>query len=163
MHRAKQVWQWLRSLPGKTWLRARPLFVRLTNLLKQATSQQARNMIPPLGIMIGVVAFGLWWQSFAAALFAGVGLFFLAGIYKSSERMLAAVRQSEGKLRSEDIDPPAIAQPTPEGSEALNEAVQSLQPWLANEISLTEENVRDRCAVLVDRVVERARQMTTSP
>lgn len=162
MHRAKQVWQWMRSLPAKTWQRTRPLVMKLTNLLKQARSRPAYDMIPPLGILIGAVAFGLWSQSFAAALFAGVGLFFLAGIYKTSQRMLAAAGRSESGPRLPDRDTPALAQPTGENSAALNEAIQCLKPWLANEVSLTEENVRDRCAVLVDSIVERARQMTTS-
>jgi hypothetical protein len=160
MHRIKQVWQWMRSLPAKTW-RPRPLFMKLANLLKQARSEQAHSMIPPLGILAGTVAFGLWWQNFAAALFAGVGLFFLAGIYKTSERMLASVRRSESKPRFGDLAP-AIAQSTPENSDALDEAIRCLTPWLANEVSLTEEDVRGRCAVLVDSVAERARQMTTN-
>jgi len=155
MHQAKQVWRRLASLPSKTWGRTRPLLMKLA--LKQAGWQQAHKMIPPLGVAIGAVAFGLWSQSFAAALFAGIGLFFLAGIYKSSVRALAAVRKSDSKP-----DTAAMAQAVTENSEALNEAIQGLKPWLANEVLLTEEDVRDRCAVLVDSVVQRARQMTTS-
>jgi len=162
MHRAKQVWQWINSLPAKTWLQVRPLSRKFASFLKQG-GFQLQNIIPPLGILIGAVAFGLWWHSFAAALFAAVGLFFLAGIYRNSERTLPTVRQSQSKPPLEDLDPPAIEQPTPEDNEAVNEAVQYLQPWLANEVSLSEESVRDRCSVLVDSVVERARQMTTSP
>lgn len=156
MHRAKQVWQWLISLPSKTWRRSRPLQMKLVDLLKQARSQQARKMITPLGLAIGAGAFGLWTQSFAAALFAGVGLFFLAEIYKSSERVLAAVRHSDGKP-----DTSAMVQAAPGNSAAVDEAIRCLKPWLANEVSLTEEDVRDRCAVLVDSVVRRARQMTS--
>lgn len=155
MHHAKQVWQWVASLPSKTRGWSRPLLMKLA--LKQAGWQQAHKMIPPLGVAIGAVAFGLWSQSFAATLFAGIGLFFLAGIYKSGERVLAALRQSDGKP-----DTATIAQAVPENNEVLNEAIQGLKPWLANEVSLTEEDVRDRCAVLVDSVVQKARQMTTS-
>ncbi len=156
MHRAKQVWQWLTSLPAKTWRRFRPLLMKLADLLKQARPQQVRQIIPPLGIVIGALAFGLWSQSIAAALFAGIGLFFLAGIYKTSERTLAAVWPSDSQP-----DARVIAK-APENSAALNEAIHCLKPWLANEVSLTEEDVRDHCAVLVDSVVQRARQMTTS-
>jgi len=136
--------------------------MKVAKLLKQAGYPQAHNMIPPLGILIGAAAFGFWWQSFAAALFAGIGLFFLAGIYKTSVRMLAALQPSESKPRFADSDTPTVAQPTPDNSDALNEAIGCLKPWLANEVDLTEEKVRDRCAVLVDSVVVRARQMTTS-
>lgn len=166
MDRVKRVWQWMKSLPAKTWLILRPLLLKFADFFKQARSQQAHNIIPPLGILIGAVTFGLWWQNFAAALFAGVSLSFLAGIYKNSGRTLAAVRQLEIKLLVEQAEPsaapPVITQAIPENSEAIEEAVQYLQPWLANEASLTEEGVRDRCAVLVDSVLERARQMTTS-
>jgi len=57
-------------------------------------------MIPPAGVLMGAVAFGVWWQNLAAALFAGIGLFFLAGIYKTTERMLATTRRSEGEPHS---------------------------------------------------------------
>ena len=164
MHRAKQVWQWINSLPAKTWLALRPLLPKFADFLEPG--KQARNIIPTLGILIGAVTFGLWWRSFEATLFAGVSLSFLAGIYRNSERTLAAVRQSEIKAPVEELEapaePPVIPQPVPEDSEAVKEAVQYLQPWLANEVSLTEESVRDRCSVLVDSVLERARQMTTS-
>jgi len=166
MDRLKQVWQWMGFLPAKTWLALRPLFLKLADSLKQASTQPSRSVITSLGILIGAVTFGLWWRSFEAGLFAAISLSFLAGIYRNSERTLAAVRQWENKTPAEEIEAPAeapvITPPVPEDSEAVKEAVQYLQPWLANEVSLTEEGVRDRCAVLVDSVVERARQMTTT-
>jgi len=166
MDRLKQVWQWMKSLPVKAWLAPRPLLLKFAGFLKQAGSQQGRSVIPPLGILIGAVTFGFWWQSFSAALFAGISLSFLAGIYRNSQRTLAAVRQSEIKAAAEEVpfhaELPVITQPVPEDSEAVKEAVQYLQPWLANEVSLTEDGVRDRCAVLVDSVLERARQLTTT-
>ena len=166
MDRLKQVWQWMKSLPAKTWMALRPLQVKFAGFLKQAGSQQASLVVPVLAILTGAVTFGLWWQSFSAALFAGISLSFLAGIYRNSQRTLAAIRQSEIKAPAEEVTAPAearvIVQAIPENSEAVQEAVQYLQPWLANEASLTEEGVRDRCAVLVDSVLERARQMTTN-
>jgi len=166
MDRLKQVWQWMKSLPAKTWMALRPLQVKFAGFLKQAGSQQASLVVPVLAILTGAVTFGLWWQSFSAALFAGISLSFLAGIYRNSQRTLVAIRQSEIKPFAEEAaaraEPPVIAQPVPEDSEAVKEAVQYLQPWLASEVSLTEEGVRDRCAVLVDSVLERARQLTTT-
>jgi len=166
MDRVKLVGQWIKSMPAKTWVLVRPLPAKFADLCKQASSQQARNLIPAMGILIGAVTFGLWWQSFSAALFAGISLSFLAGIYRNSRRILAAIRQSEIQPPAEEVaaraEPPLITPPVPEDSEAVNEAVHYLQPWLANEVSLTEEGVRDRCAVLVDSVLERARQLTTT-
>ncbi len=157
MHRAKRIWEWLRSLPAKPWRRSRPWLMKLASLLKQARPQKVRRIIPPLGVVIGALAFGLWSQSSAAALFAGVGLFFLAGIYKASERTLAAVRPLDSQPGA-----PVIARGAPVNSAALDEAIHYLKPWLAHQVSLTEQDVRDHCAVLVDSVVQKARQMTTS-
>jgi hypothetical protein len=166
MDRLKQVWQRMMSLPAKVGRSLRPLLVKFAGFVKQASSQPVRSRIPFLGIVIGAVTFGLWWRSFEATLFAGISLSFLAGIYRNSKRALAAIRQLETKVPLEEVEarpePLVITQPVPEDSEAVKEAVQYLQPWLANEVSLTEEGVRDRCAVLVDSVVERARQLTTT-
>jgi len=162
MHRAKQVWQLTRSLPAKTWQQIRPLVIKLASLLKKAKSRQARGLIPPAGVLIGAVAFGLWWQNFAAALFAGIGLFFLAGIYNATERMLATSRRSEGEPHSGDRTAHTLPEPTLENSDAVNEAIGSLKPWVTDEVLLTEENAKQCCAVLLDSVASRARRATTS-
>jgi hypothetical protein len=99
---------------------------------------------------MGTVAFGLWCQSIAATLFAGIGLFFLAGTYQATERMLAAIRRSDSDLRYSDGR--TLADPTLPTSYALNEAIGRLKPWLASEVSLTEENAKEYCAVLMDSV-----------
>jgi len=154
----------MKSLPAKMWQHARPLNTALSKLVKQAGSRHSREMIPTVGVLLGALAFGLWWQSFAAAVFATIVLLFLAGIYRSNRRLLAALRQSESKAAvevEEEVESVAIPEPAPENSAAVNEAVQYLQPWLANEVALTEESVRDRCSVLVDSVLEKARQMTS--
>jgi len=162
MHRAYQVRQWMRSLAAKMGQQTRPFMIETASLMKRAKSQQAHDLISFLGIPMGAVAFGLWWQSFTAALFAGIGLFFLAGIYKTSERMLAVVRRSEDEPRFGDVDARTFAQPTPKNSDALNQAIGCLKPWLANEVSLTEENAKECCAVLLDSVAVRTRPATNN-
>lgn len=54
------------------------------------------------------------------------------------------------------------AEPTQKNSAAVNEAIQSLKPWLANEASLTEENTKECCAALVDSLAQKARAATSS-
>ena len=162
MHRAKQVWQLTRSSAAKTWQQSRSLVIKLASLLKKAESRHSHGMIPPAGVLIGAIAFGVWWQNFAAALFAGIGLFFLAGIYKATEQMLAATRRWEGEPRSGDLAAHALPEPTLENSDVVNEAIGSLQPWVVGEVSLTEENAKQCCAVLLDSVASRARRATTS-
>jgi hypothetical protein len=152
MHRSKQVKQWMRLVAAKIWQQTRPLMTKVASLLKETKPQHVHDLIPPLSILMGAAAFGWWWQSFAAALFAGIPLFFLAGIYKTTERTLAAVQRSEGEERCGNRDAGTLAEPTPENSDALNEAISCLKPWLANEVSLTEENAKECCAVLLASV-----------
>lgn len=162
MHRAKQVWQLMRSLAAKTWQQIRPFGIKLASLLKRAKSRQAHRMIPPAGVVMGAAAFGLWWQNLAAALFAGIGLFFLAGIYKTTERMLVTSRRSEDEPHSGDRAVHTPPEPTLENSDAVNEAIGSLKPWVADEVLLTEENAKQCCAILLDSVASRARRAITS-
>jgi len=160
MDRAKQAWQWLRSSAAKRWQQAHPK-IKVASLLKKAKTQQPDGLIPTLAFVMGAVAFGLWQQSFAAALFAGVGLFLLAGIYHKTERMLAVLRP-EYEPHSADISARAFAEPTTENSGALNQAIGCLKPWLANEVSLTEENAKECCAVLLDSVAGKARSASNN-
>lgn len=157
MHRAKQVWQWMRSLVVKMGQQTGALMVRVASLVKKATSRQARDLVMVLGILTGAVVFGLWWESFTASLFAGIVLSFLAGIYKTNQRMLAALRRLEGVPRFGKLSSRSIPGQAQENSDALNDAIRCLKPWLANEVSLTEQNAKECCAVLVDSVGVRAR------
>jgi hypothetical protein len=161
MHRVKQAWQWLRSSAAKMWQQAHRK-IKVASLTKKARPQQSDGLIPTLAFLMGAVAFGLWQQSFAAALFAGVGLFLLAGIYHKTERMLGVLRRSEYGPHFADVSARALAEPTTENSGALNQAIGSLKPWLANEVSLTEENAKEYCAVLLDSVVGKARSASNS-
>jgi hypothetical protein len=142
------------------WQQTRPLTIKLANLLRKAKPSAAHDLIPPLGILMGAVAFGLWRQSFAAAVFAGIGLFFLAGIHGTTERILAAIRQLDSEGLSRNVEGRTVQEPIPENSEALNQAIRNLKPWLANELSLTEENAKECCAVLLDSVATRVRPTT---
>jgi hypothetical protein len=150
MDRAKQVKEWMRLVAVKIWQQTRPLMTKVASLLKETKPQHVHDLIPPLSILMGAVAFGLWWQSLAAALFAAIPLFFLAGIYKTTERTLAAVQRSEELFGN--VDGRTRAEPTSENSDALKEAIRCLKPWLANEVSLTEENAKECCAVLLASV-----------
>ena len=97
-----------------------------------------------------------------SALFAGIGLFFLAGIYRTTERMLAISRRSEGEPHLGDRAAHTLPEPTLENSDVVNEAIGSLKPWVADEVLLTEENAKQCCAVLLDSVASRARRATSS-
>jgi hypothetical protein len=161
MELVNQRWQRVRSAVVNMWQSNRPK-MEDAGLLKKAKPRQPANVTVPLAVLIGAVAFGLWRQSFAAALFAGFGLFLLAGIYNNTKRMLAALRWSEDDQHFQDISARGLAKLTTENSGALNEAIECLKPWLANEVSLTEDNAKECCAVVLDSVAGRVRPATNN-
>jgi len=125
--------------------------------ISHLSAWRANDMIPPVGIIMGAVAFGFWWSSFAAGLFACIGLFFLAGTYKATGRIVAVVLRREcdrlaGTRDNWDASP--MADQSHRNTETLA-AIEHLQSWLANETSPTEENVKASCAVLLESVAPR--------
>lgn len=161
MHRAKQVWHRIRSFAGKIWQRTRLLTVKLVKLPRKISSGPGHDPIPPLGILLGALAFGFWWQSFAAALFGCILLFFLAGIYKSGEQIAAAVHATRFEPHLSHLAN-QFPQEEPEDSNAFKDAVGCLKPWLVNEVQLTEEKAKECCAVLLDSVASKARRLTNT-
>src|SRR5262249_52675659 len=125
--------------------------IEVANLLPR----EADGLIAPLAALRGRWHSG-WRQSFAAALFAGVGLFLLAGIYNNTARMLTVFWRSEGGPRFGEVNARVLAESTTENTGALSQAIGGVKPWLANEVSLTEENAQECCAVLLDSVTGRA-------
>jgi len=155
MHRAiqlekeLQIHQKIRSLAAKTQLWTGSLVNRVTSL------PRGTNISQPLGIIIGTAAFGFWWHSIAAGLFACCGLFFLAGIYKATERIVGVVLSWERDRMvgpNPNRDASTSAEPSHGNTEALSGAIDRLKPWVADEVPLTEENVKASCAVLLEFV-----------
>ena len=154
------IWPQMRSLVAKFSQQIRSSLGKLARVLNKARSRQVRELIAPVGTVMGAAAFGWWSQSFAAALFAAIALFFLAGIYKRSEQVLAAVTRLGASPRFGNEDNRTLSRATP-NRDALKQAIGRLEPWLANEVSLTEENAKEWCAVLLDSVAARARPANT--
>ncbi len=46
------------------------------------------NVIPPVAVLAGAAAFGFWWGSISAGLFACFALSFLAAIYKALRQIV---------------------------------------------------------------------------
>ena len=169
MHRAIQlekeiqIHQKIRSLAAKTQLWTGSLVNKVTGLprgtnISHLPAQRAHDMIPPLGIIIGAVAFGFWWHSIQAGLFACCGLFFLAGIYKATERIVGVVLSWERDRMvgpNPNRDASTSAEPSHGNIDALSGAIDRLKPWVADEVPLTEENVKASCAVLLEFVAPR--------
>jgi len=131
--------------------------VGLSNKVKISTfvGRRANDLITAVAVIMGAVAFGLWWSSFSAGLFACFGLFFLAGIYKATGQIVAAVLRWEGEptagMRA-NWDPYAKA--SQRNTETIA-AIEHLQSWVANEISPTEENAKASCPILLESVAPR--------
>jgi hypothetical protein len=159
MQFAKQMWLWVRSLVTRMWQQAGTVMVKVASLVKKTKSRQAEDLIPPLAILMGAAAFGYWWRSFAAALFALAALSLLAGIHNNTELMLAALGRSAGAPHFGDGNADPLAEHTKAPS-ARDEAIGRLKPWLANEVSLTEDNAKECCAVLLDSIVTTAQSAT---
>ena len=110
------------------------------------------DMMAPMAIIMGAIAFGLWWNSIAAALFGCIVLFFLAGIYKAIEQlagtsnMMRRYGPSAVDLESRALNVPARR------TDIQLKAIQRLRPWVENETSLTEEGAKAYCTVLLDLV-----------
>lgn len=155
----KQLWKSMGSIAGRSWQRMRP-YINPRRLSQKFRSQQIRENMPNAGILVGAVAFGLWWQNLGAAIFGGIGLSFLAGIYKATRRMHSEFELSgNGSQFRNDAD---RLDGTPENSDELKRAISTLKPWLANTVTLTEEDAKQCCEVLVDSVVERAKGIQSS-
>lgn len=162
MRRVKQIWQWMRSTASKMWQQAGSSMKKIASLPNKAKLRQADDLIPPLAVVMGAAAFGFWQHSITAAIFAVAGLFLLAGIHNSTQRILTTLRHSDPEPHFDNLRARVLAEPTAENTGPLNQAISSLKPWLANEVSLTEENAKECCAVLVDSLAQRARAATAA-
>jgi hypothetical protein len=56
------------------------------------------DTIPPAAVLAGGAAFGFWWDSVSAGLFACFALFFLAGIYKGLRQLVATLRWEHDRI-----------------------------------------------------------------
>jgi hypothetical protein len=155
MHRVEQLKQWMLRAAVWLWERSRPVLISITSWAKETGTRHANDLTLSLGVVIGAAAFGVWRQSFSAALFSAIPLFLLAAIYKKTEQTLAAVQQSDVAPRLQRQDTYIPAEPASENNDALDEAIGCLRPWVANEASLTEENAKECCAVLLASVAYR--------
>jgi hypothetical protein len=154
--RLGQLKQWMERAAARLRQQSRPAILTLATLVKEVGSRHTNELILALGIVIGAAAFGWWRQSFAAGLFAAIPLFFLAAIYRTTEQTLAAVRQLDIAAGVENKIVEAPAEPALQNHDALNQAIACLTPWVENEVSLTEENAKQCCAILLASIIDRA-------
>jgi hypothetical protein len=110
------------------------------------------KIISPVAVLAGAIAFGFWWNSVSAGLFAGFALFFMASIYKALRQIVATLRWQRDRAIA--LNSSWNTSDTVERSERNLEvgarAIERLRPWVEDETPLTEESAKAYCSVLLD-------------
>jgi hypothetical protein len=132
----------------------------IASLIKKATKAMASNLsanwihdtIPRVAVLAGAAAFGFWWGSISAGLFACFTLFFLAAIYKALRQIVATLRWEHDRITAANSNwnTSSIAGQSARNFEIGAKAIEHLQPWVKDETSLTEESAKAYCSVLLD-------------
>ncbi len=108
------------------------------------------NVIPPVAVLAGAAAFGFWWGSISAGLFACFALSFLAAIYKALRQIVSILHWERDCKLSENSNGSSITMRSEQDFEVSARAIEHLRPWVEDETSLTEERAKACCAVLLD-------------
>jgi hypothetical protein len=110
------------------------------------------DAIPPVAVLAGAIAFGFWWNSINAGLFACFALFFLAGIYNSLRQIVATLRSEHDCMiaANSNRNTCSIPERSQQSLETSARAIEHLRPWVEDETSLTEESAKACCTILLD-------------
>jgi len=130
----------------------------ITSMAKQAkkaivfdlSATWIHNVIPPVAVLAGAAAFGFWWGSISAGLFACFALSFLAAIYKALRQIVSILHWERDCKLSENSNGSSITMRSEQDFEVSARAIEHLRPWVEDETSLTEERAKACCAVLLD-------------
>ena|SRR2546425_7924280 len=150
---ATNIQDWVKPLATQMQLRIASLVKKAKEaMVLDLSANWIHNVIPPIAVLAGAAAFGFWWSSVSAGLFACFALFFLAAIYKALRQIVVTLRWERDHTIG--ANPNANTSSTGEGSERSFEvntrAIEHLRPWVEDETSLTEERAKACCAVLLD-------------
>jgi len=110
------------------------------------------HTLPPVAVLAGAIAFGFWWNSINAGLFACFALFFLAGIYNALRQIVATLRSEHNCMiaANSNRSTSSIAERSQQNLEATARAIEHLRPWVEDQTSLTEESAKACCTILLD-------------
>jgi hypothetical protein len=103
-------------------------------------------------VLAGAAAFGFWWDSVSAGLFACFALFFLAGIYKGLRQLVATLRWEHDRIiaANSNWNTSGTVERSERNFEVGARAIEHLRPWVEDETALTEESAKAYCSVLLD-------------
>jgi len=137
---ATRVQQWITSMAKKA----------KKAIVFDLSATWIHNVIPPVAVLAGAAAFGFWWGSTSAGLFACFALSFLAAIYKALRQIVSILHWERDCKLSENSNGYSIAMRSEQDFEVSARAIEHLRPWVEDETSLTEERAKACCAVLLD-------------
>jgi len=137
---ATRVQQWITSMAKKA----------KKAIVFDLSATWIHNVIPPVAVLAGAAAFGFWWGSTSAGLFACFALSFLAAIYKALRQIVSILHWERDCKLSENSNGSSITMRSEQDFEVSARAIEHLRPWVEDETSLTEERAKACCAVLLD-------------
>ena len=137
---ATRVQQWITSMAKKA----------KKAIVFDLSATWIHSVIPPVAVLAGAAAFGFWWGSISAGLFACFALSFLAAIYKALRQIVSILHWERDCKPSENSNGSSIAMRSEQDFEVSARAIEHLRPWVGDETSLTEERAKACCAVLLD-------------
>src|SRR5437870_4212002 len=137
---ATRVQQWITSMAKKA----------KKAIVFDLSATWIHSVIPPVAVLAGAAAFGFWWGSISAGLFACFALSFLAAIYKALRQIVSILQWERDCKLSENSNGSSIAMRSEQDFEVSARAIEHLRPWVGDETSLTEERAKACCAVLLD-------------
>ena len=137
---ATRVQQWITSMAKKA----------KKAIVFDLSATWIHNVIPPVAVLAGAAAFGFWWGSISAGLFACFALSFLAAIYKALRQIVSILHWERDCKLSENSNGSSVAMRSERDFEVSTRAIEHLRPWVEDENSLTEERAKACCAVLLD-------------
>jgi len=124
----------------------------ITSLVKKAkkamvfdrSAHWIHDTIPPAAVLAGAAAFGFWWDSLSAGLFACFALFFLAGIYKGLRQLVATLRWEHDRIiaANSNWNTSGTVERSERNFEVGVKAMEHLRPWVEDETALTEERAK---------------------
>jgi hypothetical protein len=143
------------SLITKLELRASGIAKRILSMAATTNigrvPAQWRGWGPLSGVIVGAVAFGLWWNSISAALFAACGLFYVASVYRVASNATVTLQELTRAVAEDRTgDAPDAAEESDRSDDIRDQAVQRLRPWIADQTSLSEESAKVYCKILLD-------------
>jgi hypothetical protein len=108
--------------------------------------------IPPAAVLAGAAAFGFWWDSVSAGLFACFALFLLAGIYNRLRQLVVTLRWEHDRIiaANSNWNTSGTVERSERNFEVGAKAIEHLRPWVEDETALTEERAKAYCSVLLD-------------